>query len=168
MIEFECMPRSALYTDLDQIVGLRDDLASWMVRSGIAQWRPGEYAQEHVARQIEGGEWHVIEHDGALIASVRLARTDPVLWPDGREAGYIHGLMVSRSHAGQGLGSWLLGWAENVARQSQLTLARLDCVASNTVLGDFYRRHGYREAGIVDFGPESHRHATMRFEKALE
>ena len=70
-------------------------------------------------------------------------------------AGYLHGLMVRRSHAGQGLGSQILGWFEQFVLDCGRTTARLDCQARNTTLRRYYLRHGYTEIGLTEFDPET-------------
>ena len=95
----------------------------------------------------------VVECADAVVGSVTVSWSDPFVWGMQNEpAGYIHQLMVSRDHAGQGLGSALLAWTEDVVRLSGRALARLDCVRSNQRLRTYYEERGYRFVRYQDFG----------------
>ena len=61
------------------------------------------------------------------------------------EALYLHKLVVSRAHAGQGLAQRLLAGAEERARGAGVSRLRLDCWDGNARLRAFYRDAGYRE-----------------------
>jgi GNAT superfamily N-acetyltransferase len=98
-----------------------------------------------VERQIDAGEWFILLAEDQALATVRLAWSDPHIWPGNQPAGYIHGLMVSRTLAGTGLGANLLTWAEQRILAMGKTLARLD--AAHPRLLAYYRRHGYHGAG---------------------
>lgn len=100
------------------------------------------------------------------MGGLRLLWSDEAVW--GHQdvpAAYVHGLMISRSNRGQGLGEELLAWAEEQARAAGASALRLDCVEANEVLRSFYRRVGLTEVGRRDFdGP---RHSAVLFEKPL-
>lgn len=148
------------------IVGLRDSLAHWQQQKQIQQWIPGELTIEQVAEQISRNEWWILEEERKIIATVRIVETDEVIWPeDDPQAAYIHGLMVDRSRAGQSIGKQVLEWAEQAILANGQSIARLDCVASNVALCQYYTSRGYSERGVVDFEPDSTWFPVRRFEK---
>ena len=49
--------------------------------------------------------------------------------------------------AAPGLGGWMLGELEALARKDGKAALRLDCAVDNAALNDYYASHGYREAG---------------------
>jgi ribosomal protein S18 acetylase RimI-like enzyme len=147
-------------------MGLRDDLARWLLSKGIDQWRPGEIPLERLARWVDRGTVRVLPEDGRLIAAVAVLDEDPV-WPEDQiAAGYIHLLMVARSHAGRGLGASVLAAAERTIVDSSRTWARLDAVATNTRLIAWYLDRGYGRAGIATFG-DAALHPTALLQKPL-
>ena len=77
--------------------------------------------------------------------------SDHEIWGDrglDGQAGYVHGLAVRRSAAGRGLGLRILGLASvRIARQGR-GLLRLDCMADNKPLCDYYRRAGFTDLGV--------------------
>lgn len=63
-------------------------------------------------------------------------------------AGYVHGLAVRRHAAGAGLGPRLLDLASDLIAARSRPLVRLDCMAENASLCDFYRRAGFSDLGV--------------------
>ncbi|WP_063002634.1 GNAT family N-acetyltransferase [Nocardia mikamii] len=97
--------------------------------------------------QVAAGEAYVarIEDRPEIVAAFRLLWSDPAMWQDETFAGYVHGLVVDRNHAGKGTGRALLGWAGQTAREAGAGLLRLDCVDTNTALCAYYRAGGFIE-----------------------
>ncbi|TDE92573.1 GNAT family N-acetyltransferase [Occultella glacieicola] len=157
--------------DAADIIGLRDRLAHWQESIGITQWRVGEVSAFVVERQVAAGEWYLMRHGTQLIATARVLTRDEHTWgPDlGAEgsAGYLHGLMVTRSAAGRGLGGRILEWFCELSASHRLPAARLDCVASNPRLRRYYLDQGFTERGITDFGESSGWAPVRRFERLL-
>lgn len=148
------------------IVGLRDSLARWQQQKQIQQWVPGELTIEQVEEQISRNEWWILAEERKIIATVRIVEIDELIWPeDDSHAAYIHGLMVDRSRAGQSIGKHVLERAEQAILANGQSIARLDCVASNMALCQYYMSRGYSERGVVDFGPDSMWFPVRRFEK---
>lgn len=150
------------------IVELRDSLARWQQKQSIQQWSPGELSIGQVTEQIDLSEWWIIAQEKKILAAVRLTDSDALIWPDHNPtAAYIHSLMVNRSLSGRRIGQRILKWAEGKIRSRGCSVARLDCVASNESLRNYYEQLGYRECGTVDFGHDSAWHPVLRFEKDL-
>lgn len=146
-------PRGATNSDAPAIWRLRQSLATWMVNQGIEQWHPGELGVEAIAELVGSASVFVVECSDVLVGSVTVSWSDPSVWGEQTvPAGYIHQLMVSREHAGHGLGSAVLAWAEDLIRLSGRSLVRLDCVRSNQRLRTYYEDRGYRFVRYQDFG----------------
>jgi GNAT superfamily N-acetyltransferase len=146
-------PVPATAADVDAIHALRRSLEDWMAAHGTVQWPPGSLPPERIAAQVEAGQWHVLrDDDGVLLATARLLWTDPDFWgDDDTPAVYVHGLMVDRRAAGQGLGGALLDWAAARGRAAGVGLLRLDCRTTNPVLRRYYEAYGFRAVGQRDF-----------------
>ncbi|WP_456284332.1 GNAT family N-acetyltransferase [Microbacterium sp. JZ101] len=164
------MLRPAQTDDAPAILALRDALARWHLSRGIRQWTPGQVPLTEIQAQIAAGQWHVLDDRDEIEATVRVLDDDPLFWPDaeGDDAGYIHGLMVARSRAGEGLGGRVLAFAEGMIRSRGWAAARLDCVASNADLRSYYEGRGYVFQGIREFPPEIGRVPAALFEKPLD
>lgn len=148
--------------EVEALVGLRDDVAEWLVRRGIEQWVPGEFSLDRMRDWIGQRAVHVARRGGRPIAAAAVLWEDPEIWgEDDQRAGYIHLLMVDRAHGGQGLGDHMLAHAEQVIRRHGRSRARLDAVASNRRLVAWYRDRGYEPVGTRTFPGSSWYDSTL-------
>ena len=148
--EFEV--RQARIADLDAVVSTLEEAARWMVHQGIEGWTPDGFSRERIAVLIESGEMYLAVLDGRPAGTFALQWYDTETWghvPD--DAGYIHGLAIRREFAGAGLGRELLRRAEQMVSRSEREYLRLDCVAGNADLNEYYRGAGftYRGSALV-------------------
>lgn len=101
---------------------------------------------------VERGDVLVHRRGVQIAAAVAVLDHDPAIWEDDHEsAGYVHLLMVDRAHAGMGLGDTALAHAEDRMRGRGQWLARLDVVASNRALQNWYEDRGYQIVGTRAF-----------------
>ena len=156
--------------DLDQLIELLDDVSAWLRGRGIAQW-PAHFSIDWLAPAVAGGETWLAHVDGRLAGTVTLSWSDP-LWPDDGAAGYVHRLAVRRDAAG--LGRRLLDWAAAITIGAGRDRLRLDCVAWNQRLRDYYEAAGFAHCGDSEVrGAPGQRAATgsvtvvSRFERLL-
>ena len=140
--------REARSADLDAVVSMLEEAARWMVRRGIEGWTPDGFSRERIAVLIEGGEMYLAVIGGKPAGTFALQWSDRETWGDvPDDAGYVHGLAIRRKFAGTGLGREMLGRAEQMAYRSQKEYLRLDCVADNAALNEYYRRAGFTYKG---------------------
>lgn len=138
--------------DADDLVALRDEVARWLLERDIHQWLPGEFPVARMQAWIGHGDVFVHRRDARIVAAVAVVDEDPEIWDDDRQdARYIHLLMVDRAYAGVGLGDAALAFAEDHVRDRGGRLSRLDAVASNAVLRDWYQSRGYEVVGSRAF-----------------
>lgn len=155
-------------SDAAALVALRDDIARWLTARGVTQWNPGEFPLDWMRSWIRDGRVHVAREPSGIVATVAVLWEDADIWgPDpSRTAGYIHLLMVERHRAGRGLGDVMLAHAEGRIARGGRQRARLDAVATNQVLQDWYRHRGYREVGTREFEDDDW-YDTVLMEKEL-
>ena len=138
--------------DAEELHALREGAAHWLVGRGVRQWLPGEVDIQTIRRQIEAGEWFVHRRTGRVLAALRLLWSDPEFWGEQPgDAAYVHGLVIDRRSAGEGLGAAALGLAEERARAAGRTYLRLDHAADNARLARYYRELGFLERGRREF-----------------
>jgi ribosomal protein S18 acetylase RimI-like enzyme len=144
--EFEV--REARPADLDTVVSMMEEAARWMVRRGIEGWTPDGFSRERIADLIESGEMYLAVLDVRPAGIFALQWSDRETWGDvPDDAGYIHGLAIRREFAGKGLGREMLRRAERMVSRSEREYLRLDCVADNEALNEYYRRAGFTHSG---------------------
>ncbi|AOW93497.1 hypothetical protein BFN03_14835 [Rhodococcus sp. WMMA185] len=140
--------------DARAILALRHAATAWLAERGIRQWDHSEMPMPTVLEHVGRGEYYVVrrESGGSVLGAIRLVWSDPEIWGHQQEfSGYVHGLVIDRSQSGTKLGSRLLEWAADRARDAGAELLRLDCTEHNTALREYYARAGFVEVGRRDF-----------------
>lgn len=142
--------RLAKKEDLENVLELLVNAASWLQTKGTKQWdyylTDLEGNKEEVIDSIEKESTYIVEHNGIVMATLTLESApnewDVDVW--GEEAGddvaYLHRLAVHRDFAGKGIGASLLDWAENAMRTSGKKSIRFDCIADNEGLTRYYQK----------------------------
>jgi ribosomal protein S18 acetylase RimI-like enzyme len=154
--------------DADTFVEIHEEAARLLWEQGIRQWQPGTFQKAWIAGPIERGELYLARRRGEALGTVLLQWADEYTWGEQPpDAGYIHGLRVRRSVAGQGLGRTMLRWAEREIAQAGRPLARLDCIAGNERLCAYYLAAGYKRTTDLEWAEGDDRGALARFEKHL-
>ncbi|NKY53244.1 GNAT family N-acetyltransferase [Nocardia vermiculata] len=140
--------------DIDRIIELRHNVEEWLASRQIVQWTPREIPDSVFCDQVAAGEYYVARLEGlpGIVGACRLLWADRALWQDEAFAGYVHGLVVDRAHAGTGIGGALLDWAGRTARAAGADRLRLDCVDTNTALCAYYRAAGFIQVGHRSIG----------------
>ncbi|MEH7072660.1 GNAT family N-acetyltransferase [Neobacillus drentensis] len=139
--------------EIEPIRKLLKENAVWLQSKGINQWSylldGGEYDPIHRAILIE--ETYVLEIDnkvmGTFTASLKQNDWDIEIWGKSIEPSvYIHRLAIGLNAKGNGLGWEALQWTENYFA-NRVSYLRLDCVAHNQKLNEFYQNCGFTLVG---------------------
>lgn len=106
-----------------------------------------------------------------LVGTLRLLLREPIVWPEAVEddAIYVYNLAVRRAWASRGFGGRLLEWAGNRAASLGRKCVRLDCMADNDFLRDYYRQAGFEERSEIEaqFPPPVGPLRLRRYEKRI-
>jgi GNAT superfamily N-acetyltransferase len=142
----------AVPADGPRVSATVEEAARWLASKGIPQWSwyLTETGKASIPDRITKLETYLVTLDDTDVATFTLQWADRMFWGDRGEdeqAGYIHGLAVRRSVAGRGIGTAVLRWAGGEIVRRGRPLFRLDCMAENKKLCDFYRGQGFAEAG---------------------
>lgn len=137
--------------DVDIVLGILDEAAAWIIEQRLPSvWRPGEFSREIFLGQISRGEVHIALTDGKPAGTITLQWSDPVFWGEQQpDSGYVHKLAVRPAYAGQKLGLEMLKWAEAAARKAGGRFLRLNCLAADRKIRDYYERAGFIYKGDV-------------------
>lgn len=148
------MIRKAVISDLDGIeAGYHEHFAYEREHGAYTVFREGVYPTRHDAeRALQEGTLYVYEEAGAVLGSIILDTRQPeeyqnIDWPSGAAAEQvrvIHLLMVRPCAAGKGVGSALVRYAEEAARQGSCLAVRLDTGAQNTPAASLYQKLGFQ------------------------
>jgi len=104
--------------------------------------------RERFLTQIRQKEVFLARIRNDVVGTITLQWSDPVFWNGARpDAGYVHKFAVVRAHAGRKIGEEMLRWAEKQALLAGKNYLRLDCLASNRIIRDYYEKAGYIHKG---------------------
>jgi GNAT superfamily N-acetyltransferase len=128
----------------DIVLDVMNEAAAWLESRGIYQWAPGRFDVALLEEAIAAGEMYLVWRGDEPAGTFSLMENDPVVWgaqpPD---AGYLHDFAIRRAFGGIELGRCMLAWVERTCIAAGKTWLRLDCVAWNEPLNDYYRRAGF-------------------------
>jgi ribosomal protein S18 acetylase RimI-like enzyme len=154
--------RPAAPDDVPEILGLIGSSAAWLQEEKKTdQWaRPWPNRDERDARVVQGIAdgltWMVEDDAGTLIGTVTCREHgNDMLWNAAElaePAAYVSRLIVSRDHAGQGIGAALIHWAGARAVDNWgARWVRVDVWTTNTALHQYYKDHGFEHMRTLDF-----------------
>ncbi len=163
------------------ILGRIDEAAEWLRTKGKDQWqRPWPTLEERdrrVQRALLGQKtwavWDGDENTGTLAATVTIAKQANLnVWPEEfaeqelvMPAVHVHRLIVARDYADRGLGGDLIDWAGlRAAREYGARRIRIDVWTDNEELHKYYRRRGFKRAGLC---PDASYPSRALFQKAV-
>jgi protein-tyrosine phosphatase len=151
-------------SDLATVVALDEESAAWVRARGIDPGQPPRPLEAIYRERLASGEVHVAWLGAEPVGMLTLQPIDPRVWPEApADALYVHGLMVSRRHAGQRIGLRLLDWASAQVAAAGRAYLRLDCTASNPALRAYYERAGFTYRGMIRWKTQE----QARFERPV-
>jgi GNAT superfamily N-acetyltransferase len=146
----------AAYEDSSKIINLLKQVAQWIKEKKINQWRfllEGNQDEE-IKQDILNGKTYIVLKDNEMVATFTLlseqSEWDRHLWGDDHssKSEYLHRLAVSSPYRKRGMGKSILNWVQN--NVSGTEYLKLDCVAENRKLNDFYTNNGFELVGLTD------------------
>ncbi|TFE22761.1 GNAT family N-acetyltransferase [Cohnella luojiensis] len=147
--------RRAEPEDTQEIMRLLVNTAEWLLNKGSSQWNGllrGEDSH-NTPEAINRGEVFIFMQDSDIAGMVMLLRRpstwDRELWSGENDdsAIYLHRLAINRKFSGKEVGKRIMQWADTEVPTWDIPLIRLDCIANNQVLNDFYSKLGYELVG---------------------
>lgn len=144
--------------DTGWLLGLFDEAVEWMVARGQSgQWGSEPFTGNPrriapVGGLIDSGGLRVAELDGEPVAALVVGIAPLYVPPPEMPELYINLLISSRRHAGSGIGSRLVRYALDEARERDAEQLRVDCWAGAPTLVRWYRDQGFEPTATFDVG----------------
>jgi ribosomal protein S18 acetylase RimI-like enzyme len=150
------MIKAADDSQLDMVWDLIDRCRAALLEQDIRQWDQLYAARESVAADIVDKRLYCRTASGLCRAVVTIdvkqeAEYATVPWTTTEPALSVHRLCVDPAAQGRGVGRQLMDYIETYAKHHRFAGLRLDAYSGNPQALAFYRRRGYREAGLVYF-----------------
>ena len=153
------MIRKAIWSDLDAVEQLYNEIHD-AEETGIITtgWLRGVYPSRESARAaLERDDLFVLEEDGKTLGSgiinqIQVDVYEGAPWefnvPD-QQVCVLQTLVISPAEFGKGYARSFLAFYEECAREHRCSELRIDTNARNAAARAMYKKHGYKEIGIV-------------------
>ncbi|MBM7663631.1 GNAT superfamily N-acetyltransferase [Solibacillus kalamii] len=146
----------AAIEDSSVIIKMLKQLAQWMKEHEINQWQylldGGD--DEEIKQAIVNQETYIVLKDKEIIATFSLSSKqsewDRQLWGSDNTLTslYLHRLAIIPAYMKKGIGKSILIWIQEYVSDKELL--KLDCVAANVKLNNFYKCNGFEFIGVTD------------------
>lgn len=131
--------------------------AEWLKSIGSKQWNGILEGKDthNTPAAIQRGEVYLAtiedEPAGMFVLWDHQSSWDEELWGEERtsEYMYLHRVNIVRKFSGKGIASQLLASSLEEARKEEKKAVRLDCLAANDYLNQFYSSAGFEKVGVV-------------------
>jgi protein-tyrosine phosphatase len=143
LVQFQVLP--AKPADIDTVLGILNEATIWLRDRGVPTvWKPGEFSRSSFLEQISREEVHIGMVDGKPAGTFILQWSDPFWWGERPpDAGYVHKLAIYPVYTGQGVGREMLKWAEAKTKTQGRRFLRLNCLAEDRKIRDYYENAGF-------------------------
>lgn len=148
--------RLAANEESSEIIKLLKQTAQWIKDNEINQWRfllEGNQDEE-IKQDILNEKTYIVMKDNEIVATFTLlskqSEWDRHIWgvdPSSKSV-YLHRLAVTSSYMKRGMGKSILDWVQN--NVSGTEYLKLDCVAGNKKLNNFYKNNEFELVGLTD------------------
>jgi ribosomal protein S18 acetylase RimI-like enzyme len=146
--------RLAHISEIHIALDLLKHAAKRLKSKNIDQWQhwlsPNQEKVEWVNSGFSNNEIFFILDNVKIIGMYRLQAQDLIYWGNMNDSSnYIHSLVVIDEYTGKQIGSTLIRYLIEKARNNNVSFFRLDCNASNIGLCNYYLRLGFQKVGEV-------------------
>lgn len=144
--------RLAQLDDYKTVLETMMGTAKWLNKKGSSQWNDLLSGKDvhNTERAIQNNEVYLAELEGELVGMFVLwanqSEWDRTLWgeEDTNTIYYLHRVTLTQSAHGKSLGIRLVEAALEVAVNNHKYKVRLDCIADNRYLNEFYKSAGFQ------------------------
>ncbi|WP_144510171.1 GNAT family N-acetyltransferase [Bacillus sp. FJAT-22090] len=153
----KCEIKVATSRDTSRIIKMLKQVAGWLQDNDIKQWgfllEGGDDVE--IEQAISNRETYIVLSDDDIIATFTLLSKqsdwDKHIWGDDSTSSslYLHRLALVPSFMKKGLGNSILIWIQN-NNGSVSDYIKLDCIADNKKLNDFYNKNNFELIGFND------------------
>lgn len=149
--------RKGIAAESDKVISLLKQTAQWLKENNIDQWQyllaGGD--DEEIENAIRDNQTYIVLREKEIIATFTLS-SKQTEWDqhifgidEMGDSLYLHRLAILPDYMGKGLGGDILQWI--CAQDTQKNFLRLDCVAKNKQLNQFYLNNDFEYLGETDF-----------------
>lgn len=141
--------------EISEMFELIIERIKWMNEKGIKQWNITKYEEvyplSYYEEKSEKGELFVLENISTKkIVSGAVLKEKDNRWQDDTSSFYLHNFVSKIGE--KNTGAVFLNFAEKYAVQKGKIFFRLDSAETNEALAEYYKSHGFYQAGKCEEG----------------
>lgn len=148
--------RLAQKENISDIIDIIKERCDWLKNNNIDQWANnylGKYNEDYFNEVMQLHKLYIVEQKNKVIGVFLLKEEDKDYWDNNDEAYYIHHLATKVGYTG--IGSKIIKFIEQLAKENLKKYIRLDCKKSNDELNQYYQKQGFIYKGCGEI-PYSH------------
>ena len=151
--------RKATAADVDAVANIYAEIIDGQPSGKfVPGWEKGVYPVKSTAQNALEKDWlFVAEEDGVIVASAIINQYQGPIYEEANwefeatedEVMVLHTLVVNPSYIKGGIGTKMVAFYEDYAKQHNCFELRMDTNANNAIARKLYKRLGYKEVSIV-------------------
>lgn len=148
--------RLAQKENISDIMDIIKERCEWLKKNNIDQWANnylGKYNEDYFNEVMQLHKLYIVEQENKVIGVFLLKEEDKDYWNNDDKAYYIHHLATRVGYTG--IGSKIIKFIEQLAKENSKKYIRLDCKKSNDELNQYYQKQGFIYKGCGET-PYSH------------
>ena len=139
----------ATQNDIPGILEILKQRCEWFKQNEIDQWGDWYYTElydmDYFIKMMKIYKLYVVKQNAEVAGAFLLKTEDENYWNDNKKAYYIHHFVTKLGYPN--LGTEILNFIQNLAKQNSIDCLRLDCMKTNKKLNEYYRNHGFENKG---------------------
>ena len=151
--------RKATANDIDAVAKIYDEIHTEIEKGNLfTGWERNIYPSKSTAQNAFEKDWlFVAEEDGVVVSAAIINHYqgpiyEQATWEfeaEAQEVMVLHTLVVSPSCIKKGIGTKMVAFYEEYAKENNCPELRMDTNAKNLVARKLYKKLGYKEVSIV-------------------
>lgn len=149
------MIRNATENDLDKIMEIINITIKNMEIEGNNQWDETYPNRDIFIKDIKNNHLYLIEEEdikGVICLNyIEADEYKNINWSLENKALVIHRMAVNSKFRNQGIGSKLLEFAKNLAKENNIKIIKTDTYSKNIKMDNLFRKLNFKQIGVVNF-----------------
>jgi len=150
------MIRKAYIKDLDQIMNIISNIVKEMKTYNNTQWDENYPQAKDFENDIKNEDLYVDELDGQVVGLICVNYIEPdeyldKKWVSDKKAMIIHRMAVNSNFRNQKIGTRLMEFAEELAKNNGVVYLKTDTYSLNIKMNSLFKKFGYQLAGQMEF-----------------
>ena len=150
------MIRKATINDIPSIMDTIRLTVEEMKSYNNTQWDENYPLSKDFKEDIQNGDLYVHDVDGEVYGFICVNYIEPkeydnLNWSSNEKAMVVHRVAVNPTFRNKGIGSKLLKFADDLAKENNVAYLKTDTYSINVKMNSLFKKCGYKHIGEMDF-----------------